>query len=65
MSRGVGVPESVGVCVFVLGPGHGFLLPTWIFFEPIPDSTFHLRVLKEHFFPKPLPAATRAPGFVG
>lgn len=31
MSRSVGVTESVGVCVFVLGPGHGFLSPTWIF----------------------------------
>lgn len=31
VSRGVGVTESVGVCVFVLRPGHGFLSPMWIF----------------------------------
>lgn len=29
MLRDVGVAEGVGVCVFVLGPGHSLSSPTW------------------------------------
>ena len=44
MLRDVGVAERVGVCVFVLSPGHSFPSPTrrnklrkQDFSEPIPD----------------------------
>lgn len=64
-AKGFGATESVGVCGFVLGPGHGFPSPKWrkklrkyLFFS-------FLRVLKDHLFPKTPPEATCASGLVG